>query len=304
MLYLDHIVTHDEDGKMVSSFLEPLHLGKKLRKALHEGNLVQVNGAIVYWSSRVRVGDHITVRAPTDWRDVVPAEDLPLTVTYEDEHVLVVDKPAGMLIHPVGSERSGTLLAAVVNYLKKKQIEDRVFLLHRLDRETSGLVLLAKHKMAQERLVRSLHRRDVHRQYSAFVHGIVSQDDFLIEAPIAKSDSSSTRHIVAENGRYAATKVSVQARCELSGITKVNVTLLTGRTHQIRVHMAHIGHPLIADSLYGQGDNPFAHVITRQALHASTLDFMHPIVRTMTTVNSALPDDMASLEEKFMKKCW
>ena len=87
MLYLDHIVTHDEDGKMVSSFLEPLHLGKKLRKALHEGNLVQVNGAVVYWRSRVRVGDHIIVMAPTDLRDVVPAEELPLTVLYEDEHV-------------------------------------------------------------------------------------------------------------------------------------------------------------------------------------------------------------------------
>ncbi len=299
MLYYDHIVTAQESGMMLETLLRPLHFSRKLRRLLKEEQAVLVNGQAFYWRNRVLKGDHITVRSPLDDRLVVEPEDIPIAVAFEDDHVLVVDKPPGMLIHPVGRQRSHTLMAAVVHYLQQKGENSRVFLLHRLDQDTSGLVLLAKHKLAQERLSRALLQRTIHRRYTAFVHGVIQDAFRVIEAPIVPVPASATKHAVAPYGRHAVTQVMTIKRYQVQDATQLSLDLLTGRTHQIRVHLSFICHPLIGDPLYGiQSMKDSDYGLVRQALHASLLTFAHPISHNTVVVESALPSDLRCVERK------
>ncbi len=297
MLYFDHVVTAHEDGVMLETLLRPLHMGRTLRRILQQQQSVLVNGQPYFWRKRVYVGDHITVTAPQDDREVVIPEPIDIAIVYEDDHVLVVDKPAHVLIHPVGRRRTGTLLAGVVHYLKLQQKSGRVFLLHRLDQDTSGLVLLAKHKLAQERLARTFLAHDIHRGYTAFVQGIMKMEERSIIAPIIAVPQTPTRHAVASYGHHAVTHVNVMVRYLLSGASKVSLRLDTGRTHQIRVHLSYIGYPILGDALYGPGTPDLvADRLDRQALHASSLSFVHPMTKALITVQSPLPCDLRKLE--------
>lgn len=282
---------------MLETLLRPLHMGRILRRTLQQQQAVLVNGQPYFWRNRVHVGDHITVSAPQDDREIVSPEPLDIAIAYEDDHVLVVDKPAHMLTHPVGRRRTGTLLAGVVYYLRLQQKNGRIFLLHRLDQDTSGLVLLAKHKLAQERLSRMFLTHEIQRGYTAFIQGGMKWDERSIVAPIIAVPQTPTRHAVAAYGLQAITHVKVIERYLSCGATKVSLRLETGRTHQIRVHLSYIGYPILGDALYGPSvPDLVAGRLDRQALHASSLTFLHPITKALITVQSPLPRDLHEFE--------
>src|SRR5690606_7272420 len=202
-------------------------------------------------------------------------EDIPLAVLFEDAHILVLDKPPGLVVHPGSGNRSGTLLNALLHHAPQLETVPRAGIVHRLDKETSGLMVVAKTLAAQTALVRQLQARDVGRHYLALVHGALAGPG-SVDAPVGRHPTHRTKMAVIEGGREARTHYVVRER--LRAATLVECRLETGRTHQIRVHMASIGHPLVGDPVYGRrrSGDALRDAFARQALHAFRLALVHP----------------------------
>lgn len=233
----------------------------------------------------VKPGDIIEYRI-TEQSKVIPA-DLPLTICYEDEYMLIAAKPAGMLTHPLTFEAENTLANAVMHHFQKTGQQIGCHPLYRLDRNTSGLVVFAKLPQLQH-LFGGNHQQ-LKRYYLAIVHGSISPPDGTVDTPIGRAADSIILHQVAPDGKRAITYYRTLKTYPDYSLVELN--LATGRTHQIRVHMAHLGHPLLGDDLYsGRRD-----LITRHALHAYRLQFTHPFTHEEITVESPLPADMQKL---------
>ena len=282
-----------------------------------DAGLVTVNGRLAKASHRVRADDVVTVanaaagpaaagtpprfaaRVVTDDQlaglarrppAVSPAAaTLALTIVYEDESLAVIDKPAGLVVHPAPGHPSGTLVDALLARGKTWSLlggVERAGIVHRLDRDTSGLLVVAKTEAAHRSLAWQLQRRTLGRVYWAIVHGGFREESGTIEAPIGRDRRDHKRMAVVDDGRVAITDFRVMER--LGGMTRVEARLRTGRTHQIRVHMAYIRHPIAGDPVYGRTGAP-----GRPALHAAELTFLHPLDETPRTFASPLPDDLA-----------
>jgi 23S rRNA pseudouridine1911/1915/1917 synthase len=252
---------------------------------------VCVDGVVANSASRkVLAGQRVAVElVPTAESRAFRPEAITLDVVFEDEHLLVVNKPAGMVVHPAAGNWSGTLLNALLAHHKGAASLPRAGIVHRLDKDTSGLTVVGKTLPAVTALVRSIAAREVHRRYLAIVHGEVSPASFSIDAPIGRDPKARVRMAVIASGKPARTDVEVLARAE--GFSALRCTLHTGRTHQIRVHLVSRGHALVADAVYG--GKP-ALQMTRQALHATQLGFVHPASGVEMAFDAALPADMAS----------
>ncbi len=302
MLYFEKTVTIEEDGRMVKSLLSSLNLSRRLRRDLLSGGHIRVNDKPTFLTSRVHVGDQIIVEPVVETNDHFPPESIPLDIAYEDEHLVVINKPPGLLVHPTSRERTGTLASAISFHMEKQGESYRFRPVHRLDRDTSGLLIIAKHKLAHERLSRALRKREIHREYMAFTVGNIQQDKFSICAPIGLSEGSTLKRTVyfegtSELAKQAITHVHVLHNYIGNLAAKVEITLETGRTHQIRVHLASIGHPIFGDTLYGEiHANEYAPELSRQALHAFKLSFAHPVTEEYIVCESALPDDLRQFE--------
>ncbi len=225
------------------------------------------------------------------------AENIPLAIVYEDDAIVVVDKPAGLVVHPGSGNWRGTLLNALLHHFPQLAGVPRAGIVHRLDKDTSGLLVVAKTLVAQTDLIRQLQAKTVCRQYLALVYGQVSADG-RIDAPIGRHPTQRTKMAVVEGGREAATRFTVRER--FSDCTLVQCQLETGRTHQIRVHMAHKGYPLVGDPVYGRRKH-LSHLLDsfpRQALHAWRLGLIHPSTRLPMHWESALPADFSLLLSK------
>lgn len=233
----------------------------------------------------VKPGDIIEYRI-TEQSKVIPA-DLPLTICYEDEYMLIAAKPAGMLTHPLTFEAENTLANAVMHHFQKTGQQIGCHPLYRLDRNTSGLVVFAKLPQLQH-LFGGNHQQ-LKRYYLAIVHGSISPPDGTVDAPIGRAADSIILHQVAPDGKRAITYYRTLKTYPDYSLVELN--LATGRTHQIRVHMAHLGHPLLGDDLYGGRRD----LITRHALHAYRLQFTHPFTHEEITVENPLPADMQKL---------
>lgn len=234
----------------------------------------------------VHPGDTITVNWQQDCT-IIPTQ-LPLTICYEDEYMLILDKPAGMLVHPTTSEHVTTLANAVMHYFHTQQLPYNFHPVHRLDRNTSGLVLIAKLPHIQH-LLSYNDVKSINRQYLALATGTLKPAEGIIDAPIARHPDSIIQRIVHDSGQHATTCYKVLKN--LNNASLIELTLLTGRTHQIRVHLSHIGHPLLGDDLYGGSRE----LIQRQALHAARLSFPHPVSGNIIDVCSPLPTDLLEL---------
>jgi 23S rRNA pseudouridine1911/1915/1917 synthase len=275
-------------------------------KALVEGGCVAVDGATSKAAHRLKAGEKVDVVVPPPAPEEMAAEAIPLTIVFEDAHVLVVDKPAGMVTHPGAGQPSGTLAAAALAHAP--EIEGvggprRPGIVHRLDKGTSGLIVLAKSRLAYDSLTAQLQQRTVSRRYLCLVHGASASNGGTIDAPIARDLRSRVRMAVARAGagRRAVTRFRVLER--FAGYTYLECRLETGRTHQIRVHLASLGHPLVGDATYGAGRTRQHDTLPAElvgglggvALHAAGLSFLHPVTGDTLDLSCPLPNRIARL---------
>ena len=224
---------------------------------------------------------------PTAESRAFRAEDVSLPVVFEDEHLLVIDKPAGLVVHPAAGHWSGTLLNGLLAHVPAASTLPRAGIVHRLDKDTSGLMVAAKTLPAATGLVRAIAAREIHRRYLAIVHGTLREEVFSIEAPIGRDPRSRVRMAVVASGKPARTDIECLAHS--GSFSVVACTLHTGRTHQIRVHLAARGHPLVGDVLYGGMP---ALGLDRQALHAARLAFAHPATHEPLDFEAPPPADL------------
>jgi 23S rRNA pseudouridine1911/1915/1917 synthase len=270
------------------------HAGEFSRSHLQgliERGCVQVDGVVVGMASRrLRAGQTVCVDLqPTDESRAFTPEPIALAIRFEDEHLIVLAKPAGLVVHPAPGHWRGTLLNGLLAHHRHALQLPRAGIVHRLDKDTSGLMVVAKTLPAMVALVRAIGAREVRREYLALVHGEVAAAPFTVEAPIGRDPVSRVRMAVVGSGKPARTDVARLASRD--GISAVRCTLHSGRTHQIRVHLAWRGHPLVADVLYGGAP---ALGLERQALHAARLAFCHPISAQPLAFDEPLPADLAA----------
>ncbi|HDP37356.1 MAG TPA: RluA family pseudouridine synthase [Candidatus Atribacteria bacterium] len=268
----------------------------QIRNLIAQGR-IKVNGSSVKPSYILKNGDVIDLSLPENKKLKIKAEAIPLDIIYEDEHLVVVNKPADMIVHPAGKINSGTLVNALLYHCRDSLSGIggviRPGIVHRLDKNTSGLMVVAKNDFAHLDLSKQIKKHEVAKKYLTLVHGNLKDDSGIIDAPIGRSLKNRKKMAVTVEGksREAITHFKVLKR--FSGYTLVEATLRTGRTHQIRVHLAFIGHPMVGDQLYGhrrQGLN-----IHRQALHSYILGFVHPLSKKYMEFSAPLPQDMQEL---------
>lgn len=263
-------------------------------QALIQLGVVRVNGLTATTASqKLRVGQQVALDlVPTAQSQSFTAQSIPLEILHEDEHLLVLNKPVGLVVHPAAGHWQGTLLNGLLAHHGAAFDLPRAGIVHRLDKDTSGLMVVAKSLMAMAGLVRAIAARDVGRSYEAVAHGRVGPESFTIDAPIGRDPVARARMAVHAHGKPSRTDVQRVACAEVDGQTfsALSCRLHTGRTHQIRVHLASRGHALVADTLYG---GKLALGMHRQALHARRLAFVHPIDGQPLTFDQAPPDDFA-----------
>jgi 23S rRNA pseudouridine1911/1915/1917 synthase len=258
-------------------------------QTLIERSLVRVDGALARTASqRLKAGQSVAFELrPTDEALAFVPEPIALTVVFEDDHLLVIDKPAGLVVHPAPGHWRGTLLNALLAHHRGAAALARAGIVHRLDKDTSGLMVAGKTLEAMTALTRAIAAREVEREYLALAHGDVGAAPFSIDAPIGRDPASRVRMAVVAGGKPARTDVRRLA-CR-DGLSALHLKLHTGRTHQIRVHLAARGHPLVADALYGGAP---ALGLSRQALHAARLAFAHPAGGAAMRLTAPLPADL------------
>ncbi|WP_349251876.1 23S rRNA pseudouridine(1911/1915/1917) synthase RluD [Azoarcus sp. L1K30] len=277
--------------------LFPEHSRSRLQAWLREGRIL-VDGGTPDAKHRIWGGERLLVSAaPEPQTHAEQAEDIPLNIVFEDADVLVVNKPAGLVVHPGSGNWSGTLLNALLHHAPALEGVPRAGIVHRLDKDTSGLLVVAKTLAAQTDLIRQLQARTVKRHYLALVHGVVAAAG-EVDAPIGRHPSQRTKMAVVGNGRPALTRYVVRER--LAKTSLLECRLETGRTHQIRVHMAHIGHPLVGDPVYGlkRAGDPIVDAFSRQALHAFRLGLVHPSSGLELEWFAPIAEDILSLVEQ------
>jgi 23S rRNA pseudouridine1911/1915/1917 synthase len=280
--------------------LFPEHSRTRLQAWIRDGR-VTVDAARADVRRKVWGGERVALAWEAARREeAYRAQPIALAIVHEDAAILVVDKPAGLVVHPGAGRREGTLANALVHHAPQLGSLPRAGIVHRLDKDTSGLLVVAKTPEAQTSLVRQLAARTVKREYLALVHGAVTADG-AVDAPIGRHRIARTRMAVTARGKPARTRYRVLERFERA--TLLAVTLETGRTHQIRVHMRALGHPLVGDRTYGRrarGDDPLTR-FPRQALHAARLALVHPSTGLDCEWRSPLPEDMRRLLEQLRR---
>ncbi len=282
------------DGARADKVISEMLSVSRSRASDLASSFLLVDGTPAASSTRVGAGQVVTCAAPGAHAGLVP-EEVGFDVLFEDDSVIVVGKPPGLVVHP-GSGRTGATLAAGLLHrypeLAAVGPADRAGLVHRLDKDTSGALLVARTPEAHEALTAQLRRRHVTREYLALVEGAMDAPTGTIDAPIARDPSRPTRQAIDPTGRHARTHYEVVGRYEQAGLSLLRVRLETGRTHQIRVHMSAIGHPVVGDAVYGAAREP---AVPRMFLHAARLGFDHPVTGERVVVEAPLPADLATV---------
>ena len=267
---------------------------KALTSIKFDGGNILVNGEERTVRHILEIGDVVTITFPNEKKsEGLVAEKGEFPILFEDEHLLILSKKAGISTIPSREHPNGTIANYVAGYLKESGLTSTVHIVTRLDKDTSGLICIAKHRHAHHLLSKMQKSREIFRTYEAIVHGHLKEDQLTIDAPIGRKDGSIIERIISPDGKTAKTTVEVIKRLSIQGekITHVRLKLHTGRTHQIRVHLKSIGHPLIGDDLYGGSHL----LIKRQALHAKELGFVHPFTNEVIQIQAAFPQDMSEI---------
>jgi len=288
----------DDGGTRLDKFLaeQVADLSRSAIRRLIDAAQVTVSGEPVKASYKVRPGDLVVVCVPQPEPEEPAAEAIPLSIAYEDQALIVVNKPAGMVIHPAPGHRSGTLVNALLAHcpdLAGDSGDARPGIVHRLDRDTSGLILVAKNEQIRRALQRQFKARQVHKVYLALLDGNLEAARGRIEAPLGRDPRHRQRMAVVPGGREAVTEYRLLASLAGGDYSLVEAEPKTGRTHQIRVHFASIGHPVVGDTVYGRRRTRLP--VPRQFLHAQRLGFTHPLTGQPLEFNAPLPDDLATV---------
>ncbi len=269
--------TAEESGVRLDKYIKIDDIPRsQIQKLIDEGNAT-VNGKIAKGSQKLKIGDAISITLPEPKEPDIKAENIPLDIVYEDEHMLVINKPQGMVVHPAPGNYEGTLVNALMYHCRDSLSGIngvmRPGIVHRIDKDTSGLILVAKTNEAHLSLSEQIQKKTAHRHYICLVHGLVKSQKGIIDAPIGRHPSNRLKmSVTPNNSKEAITHFEVMEH--LNNATYVACDLETGRTHQIRVHMQYIGHPIIGDPLY-LSKNSFG--LKGQALHAESISFDHPV---------------------------
>lgn len=285
----------DSGQKYLSILLHKFHFSVKLLQRLKQGERVWVNGKFTYLTSRGREGDTLSIQLFSNEEANIQGEDLPLDVLYEDEYLLAVNKPVGQVVHPNSRYPTNTLGNAVIGHWERKG-ENRLYRpIHRIDRNTSGVVVIAKNQFAHQQLAWQLERGHIHKRYLGFVEGVVLENEGTINYPIGFAPNSFIKRQIHPDGMSARTLFRVLHR--YPSATFLEFILETGRTHQIRVHCQGFGHPLLGDDLYGGTRT----LLSRHALHSSMYAFLHPATGLPIVIRSPFPEDLRMLVIKLRK---
>ena len=292
---IDYIIDKDSAGLRVEQFLRrKRYSGQNLSEIKRMPKSILVNGVHYYMRQELSTGDHLQVRiCETQNSEKIPPTKLALDIIYEDEDLLVLNKPAGMPIHPSLNNYTNSMANALAYYF---QSQGKPFIFrccNRLDRDTSGLTIVSKHLVSGSILSDMTKYREVHREYLAIARGSVTPSEGTIQAPLGRKEGTIIERTVDwEHGEDAVTHYKVVK--EANGHSLVSLRLETGRTHQIRIHMKYLGYPLIGDYLY----NPDMEYMTRQALHSHHMEFTHPITGEHMSFTAPLPEDMARVMQE------
>lgn len=295
----DYVIT-DQTGRIdkVLTTLEPEITRSQLKNLINDGH-VTVNGQAVKPKYKVQAGDKISLVKPEPQSLKLTPENIPLDIVYEDDDVIVVNKPQGMVVHPAPGHPDHTLVNALLYHSPLSTINGtfRPGIVHRIDKDTSGLLMVAKNDLAHQSLAEQLRNKTNKREYLALVYGQIKEDEGTIDAPLGRNPQDRKKQAVVKGGRHAVTHFKVIKRYD--NFTLVKCILETGRTHQIRVHMKYIGHPLVGDPLYGPrkviGKNG-------QFLHAALLGFKHPRTGKEMVFEAPLPENFQKMLDKLDKQ--
>ena len=300
---MDKIVV-DIDNMRLDAYISKINSNisrTMVKKLIQEGN-VFVNGMEKKISYKVQVGDIIEINIPKPQETTIKPENIPIEIVYEDTDIIVVNKPKGMVVHPANGNPDGTLVNAVMAICKNSLSgiggEIRPGIVHRLDKDTSGLLIVAKNDKAHINMSNQIKNREVKKIYIALVRGLVSEDEATINMPIGRSTKDRKKMAIRKDGKEAVTHFKVLKR--YSKYTLLEIKIDTGRTHQIRVHMSEIGHPVVGDMVYSNGKNEFG--VEGQMLHAKSLDFKHPVTGEKMHLEAELPPYFKDVLEKLEKE--
>ncbi len=301
----EFFIDDEEAGERIDKYLASLlpdYSRSYIQKMIADGN-VQADGRSLKANYRIRTGDHLTVAAADPVIPEIVPENIPLDILYEDSDILVVNKPRGMVVHPALGHYSGTLVNAVMYHCRDdlSTINGvlRPGIVHRIDKDTTGVLVVCKNDIAHRKIAEQLSVHSITRRYRALVYNNIKEDTGTVDAPIGRMPNDRKKMgINYKNGRNAVTHYRVLER--FGRYTYIECQLETGRTHQIRVHMTSIGHPLIGDTVYGPSRDPFH--LGGQALHAMVLGFIHPTSGEYVEFQAPLPEYFQKLLQRFEKE--
>lgn len=297
---MEFSITEETKGKRLDLFLQEslTDVTRSYLKTLIEKQLVLVNGEVKKAGYALKIGDRVAVTIPPDREANIAAQDIPLHIVYEDEDMLIVDKEKGMVVHPANGNYEGTMVNALMHSHRDKLSSIngviRPGIVHRIDKDTSGILVVAKNDTAHKKLSEQFKVHSIHRKYVALVKGVIKEDTLTISYPIGRSHKDRKKMAVTyQNSKEAVTHIQVLKRFYHSNATLVEATLETGRTHQIRVHLSYLNHPLVGDEIYGKKDGKWK--VEGQMLHAKMLGLIHPTSGEYMEFESPLPDDFEKI---------
>ncbi|OKZ56653.1 MAG: RNA pseudouridine synthase [Clostridium sp. 26_21] len=296
----EYIVSHEEKGKRLDAYISSANTDitrTSAQRLIEDGNIL-VNGKNVKVSYKIQENDKISVEIPKPKQIELKAQDIPIEIIYEDSDIIVVNKPKGMVVHPANGNPDGTLVNAIMAICKDSLSgiggEIRPGIVHRIDKDTSGLLIVAKNDNAHVKMSEQIKNHEVKKTYIALVRGVFKENEATIDMPIGRSTSDRKKMAVNKNGKNAITHIKVLKRFDKYTLLQVNIE--TGRTHQIRVHLSHIGYPIVGDYTYSNGKNEFD--VSGQCLHAQKLEFKHPITQKDMCLEAELPQYFKDILDK------
>ena len=296
----EYIVSQEEKGKRLDTYIPSVDTDitrTSAQRLIEDGNIL-VNGKNAKVSYKIQENDKISVEIPEPKQIELKAQDIPIEIVYEDSDIIVVNKPKGMVVHPANGNPDGTLVNAIMAICKDSLSgiggEIRPGIVHRIDKDTSGLLIVAKNDNAHVKMSEQIKNHEVRKTYIALVRGVFKENEATIDMPIGRSISDRKKMAVNKNGKNAITHIKVLKRFDKYTLLQVNIE--TGRTHQIRVHLSHIGYPIVGDYTYSNGKNEFD--VIGQCLHAQKLEFKHPITQKDMCLEAELPQYFKDILDK------